>query len=232
MRWTAAILIVASVACNVPPRAPAEPQHGIAVALLVDTSGSMGEYPNGMQEAKSEVARHAIEEVFRVTDAFVEDHKTPVYVSLWSFSSDVVQVQELQPYDPEQLASQLDHLPYPNGRTAIGKAIQKAGADLYSSGYERQYLLVLTDGENTKGKSPEDGVEWLRSFNEDAGIYFVAFDTDANSFEFLRELGNADVLEASDADTLQTALQTVYEKRILLEAVEDVSPIPLRDETE
>ena len=110
--------------------------------------------------------------------------------------------------------------------------MKKASADLYSAGHERQYLLVITDGANTRGLEPQDALARVRRYNEDLGVYFVAFNTDAEIFDFLKEAGNADVLEASDAIELEVALKTVYEKRILLEAVEDLTPIPLRSETD
>jgi hypothetical protein len=79
-------------------------------------------------------------------------------------------------------------------------------------------LLVVTDGENTSGRSPDDVARDIFQKSEGAvQIYFVAFDTNPQKFAFLKEVGG-DVIGAGTGDELRTALDQVYQGKILAEA--------------
>jgi hypothetical protein len=52
----------------------------------------------------------------------------------------------------------------------------------------------------------------------DVEIHFVAFDTSARNFAFLKNV-NGSVVEAADGAQLQARLVELYEKRILVEAM-------------
>jgi hypothetical protein len=82
----------------------------------------------------------------------------------------------------------------------------------------RKYLLVLTDGENTNGRSPDEVAReiWGKS---QGGVqtYFVAFDTSPEKFAFLKETGG-DVIGAGTGAELRTALDGIYQGKILAEA--------------
>ena len=62
----------------------------------------------------------------------------------------------IQPYNRGAIREALTHLPRPGGGTAIGEAMRTARPDLYRAGVFRKYLLVVTDGDNTAGRSPDD----------------------------------------------------------------------------
>ena len=112
----------------------------------------------------------------------------------------------------------LANLPRPGGGTAIGDAMREARPDLYRAGVFRKYLLVVTDGENTNGRSPDDVAReiWGKS---QGGVqtYFVAFDTSPEKFAFLKEAGG-DVIGAGTGAELRTALDGIYQGKILAEA--------------
>jgi hypothetical protein len=59
-----------------------------------------------------------------------------------------------QPYDRARDPRALARPAAPGGGTAIGDAMREARPDLYRAGVFRKYLLVVTDGENTNGRSP------------------------------------------------------------------------------
>ena len=107
------------------------------------------------------------------------------------------------------------------------EAMREARPDLYRAGLFRKYLLVVTDGENTNGRSPDDVVRdiWRRS---EGGVqtYFVAFDTSPEKFAFLKEAGG-DVIGAGTGAELRTALDGIYQGKILAEAV-DVEREPVK----
>ena len=101
---------------------------------------------------------------------------------------------------------------------SIGDAMREARPDLYRSGVFRKYLLVVTDGDNTNGRSPDDVAREIFRKSEGAvQIYFVAFDTSPEKFAFLKEAGG-DVIGAGTGAELKTALDGIYQGKILAEA--------------
>ena len=71
-------------------------------------------------------------------------------------SSSVETLRPIQLYDRAAIRQALARLPRPGGGTAIGEALREARPDLYRAGVFRKYLLVVTDGDNTNGRRPED----------------------------------------------------------------------------
>lgn len=204
---------------DAPYEAEVEEGLGAAVAILIDTSGSMKERAPGDTRTKSAVAQEALESMLDATDAFVARRPDfPIKIGIYSFSSGVRVLRSIQPYDREAIRAALAHLPRPGGGTAIGDAMREARPDLYRAGVFRKYLLVVTDGENTNGRSPDDVARdiWRRS---EGGVqtFFVAFDTSPEKFAFLKDVGG-DVMGAGTGAELRTALDGIYQGRILAEA--------------
>jgi len=202
-----------------PYQAEVEEGLGAAVAILVDTSGSMKERAPGDSRPKYAVAREAIESMLDATDAFIARRPDfPIKIGVYSFSSGVRTLRTIQPYDRAAMKQALDSLPAPGGGTAIGDAMREARPDLYRAGVFRKYLMVVTDGENTNGRSPEDVAReiWGKS-QGGVQVYFVAFDTAPEKFGFLKEAGG-DVIGAGTGAELKTALDGIYQGKILAEA--------------
>ena len=204
---------------DAPYQAEVEEGLGAAVAILVDTSGSMRERAPGDSRPKSAVAREALEAMLDATDAFIAKRPDfPIKIGLYSFSSSVRTLRSIQPYDRSAIRFALTNLPGPGGGTAIGDAMREARPDLYRSGVFRKYLLVVTDGENTNGRSPDKVAReiWRKS---EGGVqtYFVAFDTSPEKFAFLKEAGG-DVIGAGTGGELRQALDGIYQGKILAEA--------------
>jgi Mg-chelatase subunit ChlD len=215
----------AEPAAQAPPDADAPYQAevdegvGAAVAILVDTSGSMKEPAPGDTRPKYVVAREALEAMLAATDAFVARRPDfPIKIGVYTFSSSVRLQRAIQPYDKAAVRSTIENLPRPGGGTAIGDAMREARPDLYRSGVFRKYLLVVTDGDNTNGRSPDDVAREIFRKSEGAvQIYFVAFDTSPEKFAFLKEAGG-DVIGAGTGAELKTALDGIYQGKILAEA--------------
>ncbi len=202
-----------------PYQAEIEEGLGAAVAILVDTSGSMKDKAPGDSRPKYEVAQEALEAMLDATDAFVARRPDfPIKIGVYSFSSGVRVLRPIQPYDRAAIRETLAHLPRPGGGTAIGEAMREARPDLYRAGVFRKYLLVVTDGQNTNGRNPEDVARdiWRKS---EGGVqtYFVAFDTSPEKFSFLKDAGG-DVIGAGSGAELRTALDGIYQGKILAEA--------------
>jgi len=203
-----------------PYQADVEEGLGAAVAILVDTSGSMRDDAPGDSRPKYVVAREALETMLDATDAFVAKRPDfPIKIGIYSFSSHVSTQLPIRAYDRAAVRDALTGLPRPGGGTAIGEAMRAARPDLYHAGVFRKYLLVVTDGDNTAGRSPDDVArEIFRKSDGAVQIYFIAFDTSPEKFAFLKDAGG-DVIGAGNATELRTALDGVYQGRILAEAV-------------
>lgn len=205
---------------DAPYQAEVEEGLGAAIAILIDTSGSMKERAPGDSRPKHVVAQEALEAMLDATDAFIARRPDfPIKIGVYSFSSSVRTLRSMQPYDRSAIRSTLADLPGPGGGTAIGDAMREARPDLYRAGVFRKYLLVVTDGENTNGRSPDKVARdiWRKS---EGGVqtYFVAFDTSPEKFAFLKDVGG-DVIGAGTGAELRTALDGIYQGRILAEAV-------------
>ena len=202
-----------------PYQAEVDEGLGAAVAILVDTSGSMGAKAPGDSRPKFVVAEEALEAMFDATDAFVAKRPDfPIKIGVFSFSSGVRTLQSIQPYNRAAIRLALSRLPRPGGGTAIGEALREARPELYRAGVFRKYLLVVTDGENTSGRAPEEVVREISRKSEGAvQVYFVAFDTSPEKFAFLKEVGG-DVIGAGTGAELRQALDGIYQGKILAEA--------------
>jgi Mg-chelatase subunit ChlD len=205
---------------DAPYQAEVEEGLGAAVAILIDTSGSMKDRAPGDSRPKHVVAQEALEAMLDATDAFIARRPDfPIKIGVYSFSSSVRTLRSIQPYDRSAIRSTLTNLPGPGGGTAIGDAMREARPDLYRAGVFRKYLLVVTDGDNTNGRSPDTVARdiWRKS---EGGVqtYFVAFDTSPEKFAFLKDVGG-DVIAAGTGPELRTALDGIYQGKILAEAV-------------
>ena len=192
---------------------------GAAIAILIDTSKSMREEAPGDGRAKADVAREALEAMFDATESLIRERPDfAVKVGIYSFSSHARTVLPMQTFDRGAIRDALARVPRPGGGTAIGEAMLTARPDLYRAGVFRKYLLVVTDGENTSGRSPDQVArEIFQKSEQGVAIYFVAFDTSADRFSFLKAV-RGDVIGAGNGPELKRALDEIYQGRILAEA--------------
>jgi Mg-chelatase subunit ChlD len=209
----------ADAADEAPYQAEVDEGVGAAVAILVDTSGSMKERAPGDSRPKYVVAQEALEAMLDATDAFVARRPDfPIKIGIYTFSSSVHRQRAIAPYDKAALRATIEQLPRPGGGTAIGDAMREARPDLYRAGVFRKYLLVVTDGENRNGRPPDEVARAIfRKSEGTVQIYFVAFDTSPQKFAFLKDVGG-DVLGAGSAGELRAALDGIYQGKILAEA--------------
>lgn len=194
-----------------------------AVAILVDTSGSMQNKVHsagGERRPKDEIAREALDRIVTYTTQWQKSHpERALQVSVIHFSSSATVLEPMKPFESGAVRSALERIPKPGGGTAIGEALISAFESLYSSGCVRKYVMCITDGENTAGPPPDRVAKQL--FDQTGGeveLHFVAFDTSASKFGFLSSV-NGHVVEAADEQQLGTKLAEIYEKNILAEAM-------------
>ena len=205
-----------------PEMTPYKPEvsetFGVAVAILLDTSGSMGDLVPGGARTKDVVARGAIESMLKATDEFAREHPDrKVRVALMHFAGNVFVDLPITDDDEAAVKQALNRIPAPEGRTAIGSGLREARRELYRSGCLSKHILVITDGENTAGIEPEAMAREIQQRSEGrVKLYFVAFDTDPKKFRFLTELGGT-LLSAKGEAELAVALKEIYEDKILAE---------------
>lgn len=202
----------------------AEPRQGTAVVILVDTSGSMQQVVpdrGGQTRPKYLIARDALENIVKNTAAWKKEHaKANLQLAIYNFSSAVQEVLPMGEFEEAKAQAALKRIPKPNGGTAIGRALEAAFKALYRSGCMRKFVVCVTDGENTSGPPPD----WIaRHLHGHTGgeveLQFVAFDTSASQFKFLKDV-NGHVVEASDGAKLNDELKRIYQERILVEKEE------------
>lgn len=219
----------ADESASAPYQAEVEEGLGAAVAILIDTSGSMRDDGPGDSRPKHVVAQEALEAMLDATDAFIAKRPDfPIKIGVYSFSSNVRRLRPIEAYDRGAVRAALSNLPRPGGGTAIGEAMREARPDLYRAGVFRKYLLVVTDGDNTSGRSPDQVAREMWRKSEGAvQVYFVAFDTSPEKFAFLKEVGGG-VISAGTGAELRTALDGIYQGKILAEAIDAGEKEPVR----
>lgn len=203
------------------PLPDAEQRVCTAVAILIDTSGSMEQRVRGStggQQQKSILAQEALKRIVDYTAQWQKSHTDRILnVGIYRFSSSPVQVLPMGEFKADQADAAVNSIGRPGGGTAIGDALATGFKALYQSGCIRKHLVCITDGENTVGPRPDRVAQQLYSQTKgEVELHFVAFDTSAKYFGFLNSV-NGHVVEAADGDQLQAKLSEIYEKRILAE---------------
>jgi Mg-chelatase subunit ChlD len=205
---------------------PAAAREGLAAAIVIDVSGSMGDRiagEDGRRARKIDVARRAARDLIEQFAAYADEHKDePVLLGVYEFSrrngeADCRPIVPMGPPDRTQADSALARL-NPEGGTPIGQAMVSAKLALDATGLSRRHLLVVSDGENTDGFQPDAVAAGIarRPDSERPSIYFVAFDIEANRFNGVREAGGL-VLPAANGRELSNTFDMLLKGKILIE---------------
>lgn len=226
--WAAVWALVGLVVGLTPARAGAAPEEGVALAVVYDTSGSMNDPvrdATGRQSSKHLVAQRALQSVVKRLQSFAASAPAGparrLDAGLYGFSDGKVKtITPLAPFDAKVAATWTRELPAPSGGTPLGNALQTAGNAVLRSPLTRKHVLVLTDGLNTVGPDPARLLPDLKrnaaEKQTSLGVHFIAFDVDAKLFDPLKQQG-VTVVGAADERQLNTQLEFMLEKRILLE---------------
>jgi hypothetical protein len=203
--------------------------EGTAVAVLVDTSGSMRESVadvDGQSHPKMDIAKRCLVDLLARCSAFATAHPDkPLLVGVYEFSvrrgepscRPVVPLGKPGDASIERAIQAMQ----PKGDTPIGEAMVAARKDLNRAGLSRTHILVITDGQNTRGLPPEQVTAAIAGLPEESrsSIYFIAFDVAASRFNAVREAGGL-VLPASSGSELGQTLDYILTGKILAEQPE------------
>jgi len=203
-----------------------EYKPGVAAAILIDTSGSMNERvrdSDGAMRPKIDIAQRAALDIVKQFDAYVREHAgQEIQLGIYEFSDRGAvpfcrPVVKLGAPNPEASRTAIFKMKA-SGDTPIGDAMIVAKRALDAAGLSKRHILVITDGENTKGYSPTDVTQVITNQSETdrASIYFVAFDVAAAKFNSVKDSGGL-VLAASNETELKGTLDYLLTGKILAE---------------
>jgi hypothetical protein len=200
---------------------------GIAVAVILDTSGSMRRPIAGSRgrpdDLKYRIAHRALLKVITRLETFTKGPAAPpLSLSTYVFREQkAISGLPLAPFDAVSLRQWLAALKLPEAATPLGDALALAGRDLLAVNAISRHVLVLTDGENTAGRNPVDA---LRDLNQAAGrkkmsigVHVVTLDLNPAVFNGLKAQG-ATLIGATNEVELNARFDFILEQKILLEA--------------
>jgi hypothetical protein len=224
-----AVLFTVAIAALVSQRAMAE--EGVAVAIIYDTSGSMKDPvkdQSGRQSPKYVIANRALIAIARQIQTFSTNSAGggPRKIEAGVFVFDKNSAREavkFGAFDESAIESFANSFSNPTGNTPLGNALTFASRAVFKSPLNHKHILVITDGMNTAGPKPEEVLPKLKQQALQKGTalstHFVAFDVDAKVFASVKKL-DATVVAAADEKQLDTQLQFILQRKILLEEEE------------
>ena len=203
-------------------------EDGVALAIVYDTSGSMKEQvrdQNGKLSPKYVIANRALVAISNRIQTFVTNATTggPRTVDAGLFVFDgtgAKQAVKFGRFEAPTFQTWAQRFSAPEGGTPLGNALIAAGQTVLGSRLPRKHVLVITDGINTVGPDPAAVMPRLSQLAKQKqnrlSVHFVAFDVNAKVFDGVRKLG-ATVVGASDENQLNSQLEFILQKKILLE---------------
>jgi Mg-chelatase subunit ChlD len=216
MLWFCALLLSAALV-----RADSQ---DIAIAIVYDTSGSMGSGVKGKDsggEPKYVIGNRALGAIVTKLEKFAASSPRKVQAGLFIFRDQGSQeVVKIGPFNAAALRAWIAGFNKPAGGTPLGTAIADAAKALAETKAGSRHVLVITDGENTVGPAPDALMPGLLAAAAKKGapvqFHFVAFDVDARVFAGVKKLG-ATLVSAANEEQLNFKISTILEEKILLE---------------
>jgi hypothetical protein len=203
-------------------------EDGVALAIIYDTSGSMREQvrdASGKSAPKYVIANRALIAVAKQISTFASAKATggpfTINTGMYIFEGEhAKEAVKFGPFDAAALENFARQFSDPKGNTPLGNSLNTAARAVLDSPLPRKHVLIITDGINTAGPKPEAVLPRLKKMaadkQTDLSVHFVAFDVDARQFDPVKKLG-ATVVGASDEKQLDSQLQFILQKKILLE---------------
>jgi len=206
-------------------------EDGVALAIIYDTSGSMRETvrdQNGGASPKYIIANRALAAIANQIQAFATNSATgsprKIEAGVFVFSGDSArETVKFGTFDAAAIQNWAKDFSTPGGNTPLGNALNVASRTVLNSPLSRKHVLIITDGINTAGPAPAIVMPRIKQLADQKGaslsVHFVAFDVDAKVFDPVKKLG-ATVVSAADEKQLDTQLQFILQRKILLEEEE------------
>ncbi len=208
--------------------------EGVALAVILDTSGSMKDPvrdASGQSAPKYVIANRALKTVAGQIQAFAagasKEAPRTVHTSLFVFQrGQPREAIQFGPYEAAAFQRWAAQFTDPDGNTPLGNTLLAASRRVLASPLSRKHVLIITDGKNTFGPDPAVILPRVKKEAEEKGkslgVHFIAFDVDAREFERVRKQG-ATVVGAADEAQLKSQLEFILQQKILLEDEEPVT---------
>jgi Mg-chelatase subunit ChlD len=198
------------------PASAIEKKSGTAIMLVIDTSGSMSEKPQEGGEPKIVTARQAAKDVVTKIQNFAAAHPDrQVVIGIMKFSTNTQIVVPVGSPSLQNSTAAIDSLS-PESGTAIGDAMFDAKKALDETGFDDRHIIVVTDGENNAGRSPDSVAKTISELGSaGAKMYVIGFDVNAATYAPMKAYAN--IYSAKDSTQLDSALQFIVGKKILAE---------------
>ncbi len=202
---------------------------GLSIVLAVDQSGSMQDPPEtGGSAPKYVQAARAIEQIV----GFLEKNFSGsaanglvLKLAIIGFSNEVNDIFPLTEMNAKGFAAIRKAIAdpavfEPQGKTAIGAALEQGSKILAQSGTILKSLIVVTDGENNLDPDPVAVIKAINEnridvstvdlplFTSGTLVSFVGFDIDSGTFGDIHTEG-AHITSAADQAELESALQQI-----------------------
>ncbi|ASK62859.1 hypothetical protein CFK37_12220 [Virgibacillus phasianinus] len=177
------------------------------IAILVDSSGSMGQKIAGY--TKMELAKNAVNEfVASMPEGSnvmlrVYGHKgssSDKDKKLSCGSTEVV--YDFQPYNEKKFGKALDKFE-PKGWTPLAKAISETKKDFENAEKGKNIIYIVSDGVATCGGDPAKASKELHDSNIEAVVNIIGFDVDNKGQEQLLSVAEAGGGEFETVDTAE-----------------------------
>src|SRR5208337_2240009 len=193
---------------NFKPGLNAEDDLGLSVAIAMDISGSMADPPESQPNGTPKYVQstRALGTIANYLEDLAKSHKNmKIRICILRFSDHVEEVLPLTTLDADGIAKLNDAINpdnfLPNGRTAIGRAMEVESEILAQSGTVFNSLFIVTDGENNVEPKPKDVMKAIYSNRNNISTdefqvetstqmtSFVGFDVQSPQFGEFKKLG-------------------------------------------
>jgi hypothetical protein len=196
-------------------------QTTVAIEIVYDGSGSMGDSVpglNGESTPKFVIASNAIVNIANQIHTFVKTKHAQVEAGLVPFYGGEVRAGlPLRKFNQMAFILWAQNIPSPDGGTPLGRAIKEASSQLSKSSASKKFILIVTDGESNAGPEPATVLSEIKNTQPVVKSFFVAFDVNADVFSGAKTQG-ATVVSAANATELTTQINNLLGQKILLEA--------------
>jgi hypothetical protein len=220
LAFLAAALTVAGQTPS-PPTATNGAPPALALVILYDGSGSMGDkVPNlqGVPTPKYQLANNAVETIAQKLENYCTNKNVTVDAGLLFFTQAIVKVGiPFRTFQAKPFEDWARNFRMPAGNTPLGEGIKQANLMLAKSKALKKHILIVTDGVSNQGETPQAVLARMKSQQDLTSVYFVAFDVAAKVFDPVKQQG-ATVVSASNELELKTQIDSLLGKKILLEA--------------
>ncbi len=200
-------------------------REGMAIALLIDSSGSMANAVrdlNNTERPKIDITRETAKKVILQIKKFKDiNQDKEVRIGIYSFGGDevngiktILNMGTVAPSDIDVALNQLNAF----GNTPLGEAIMRAKKEMDRTGLNKEHIIIISDGLNTIGRLPVEVIRGIRQLPADAQpvIYLITFDVKADLFNDLKK-ETVLVLEAGNAKELNQTIDFILHNKILVE---------------